>query len=622
MSPHRRRYPVGAELLDRAEAHVRVWAPDRQRVEIIERRPRDPRGYAAVALDREADGYFSGVVGFLEPGGLYSFRIDGAAELYPDPASRFQPDGPHGPSELVDASEFRWKDAGWRGVGQRGQVIYELHLGTFTREGTLAAAERELDGLRELGVTVVELMPVADFPGRFGWGYDGVNLWAPSRLYGRPDDLRHFIDRAHALGLGVILDVVYNHVGPDGNYLKAFSPHYFSDRYTNEWGDALNFDGPNNRPVREFFRENAAYWLDEFHFDGLRLDATQSIHDASEVHILAELVSRAREVAPGRSTYFVAENERQHALLARPRDQGGYGIDALWNDDFHHSAHVAATGHTEAYYTDYRGSPQEFISAIKWGYLYQGQHYSWQKQGRGRPALDLPATSFVTYLQNHDQVANSARGLRMQQIAEPSLVKALTALLLLAPPTPMLFQGQEFGASNPFLFFADHQPELAALVRKGRAEFLSQFPSLNDDEMRRNLADPSDPGTFERCKLDPDERRQNRHWLALHRDLLRMRRDDPAFAQQRSDRVHGSVLGGDAFLLRFCCERGDRLLCVNLGRDLELTPCPEPLLAPPEGRDWKLLWSSEAPHYGGGVAVAGPIDLLFRLPGRAAVVFG
>jgi maltooligosyltrehalose trehalohydrolase len=615
-----RRYPIGAEPHGDAGSALRVWAPERRTVSVVERRAGGARGQATFELEREDAGYFSGLVPFLRAGSLYGFRLDDEPALYPDPASRFQPDGPHGPSEVIDGTSYRWKDDGFGGVGARGQVIYELHVGTFTPEGTLAAAERELDALRDLGITVIELMPLADFPGRFGWGYDGVDFFAPCRLYGRPDDLRRFVDRAHALGLGVILDVVYNHAGPDGNFLRAFSPHYFSDRYTNEWGDALNFDGPDNAPVREFFRENAAYWVDEFHFDGLRLDATQSIHDASKIHILAEIAGRVREAAGPRKTYLVAENEPQHTRLVRAGSDGGFGLDALWNDDFHHSARVAVTGRAEAYYSDYRGTPQELISALRWGYLFQGQRYEWQKQPRGTPGLDLGAERFVTYIQNHDQVANSALGLRLHDLVDVGRLKALTALLLLAPPTPMLFQGQEFTASAPFLYFADHEPELAGKVRAGRADFLKQFPSLDSDAVRAALADPADPRTFERCKLDHSERERNSAIHALHRDLLRLRRTDPAFSCQERDRVHGAVLGREALLLRFLCDQGDRLLLVNLGPDLALEPAPEPLIAPPEGCRWRLLWSSEDPRYGSAATALPSDDRNWRLPAHAALV--
>src|SRR5438876_4536657 len=327
--PSRPRLPVGADIVA-GGVHFRVWAPRATRVDgVIERQAStDTRG-----LDAEPDGYFSTLVADLSDGALYRYRLDEQERLLPDPASRFQPQGPHGPSRVVDPDRFDWTDRGWRGVTRDGQVPYELHVGTFTCEGTWAAAMRELPALARLGVTVLEVMPVADFAGRFGWGYDGVDLFAPTRLYGEPDDFRRFVDRAHAAGLGVILDVVYNHIGPDGNYLTQFAADYFTDRYKNEWGEAINFDGPNAAPVREFFLTNAAYWIEEFHLDGLRLDATQQIFDHSPENILAAISRRVREAARGRATLIVAENEYQEARLVRPLDQGGYGIDALWNDD-------------------------------------------------------------------------------------------------------------------------------------------------------------------------------------------------------------------------------------------------------------------------------------------------
>jgi maltooligosyltrehalose trehalohydrolase len=325
-------------------------------------------------------------------------------------------------------------------------------------------------------------MPVADFPGRFGWGYDGVNFFAPTRLYGAPDDFRRFVDRAHALGLGVILDVVYNHFGPDGNYLAQFSEHYFTDRYACDWGAALNFDGPVANPVREFFVANAEHWIMEYHLDGLRFDATQAMHDHSEEHVLAAVQRRVREAAGSRSLFLVAENEDQLSELVRPPEQGGMGLDGVWNDDFHHSARVALTGNREAYYSDFHGTAQELLSAFRWGYLFQGQRHSYAKRPRGTSALDLPGRAFVNFLENHDQVANSGDGLRLHSIAPAGLHRALTALLLLAPGTPMLFQGQETGSTRPFLYFADHVQPLAGLVAKGRKKFLAQFASLAGPE--------------------------------------------------------------------------------------------------------------------------------------------
>jgi maltooligosyltrehalose trehalohydrolase len=606
---------VGAELHPAAGVHFRVWAPRRKRVDVV------LEGDESVhALASEGNGYFSGDVAVARAGTLYRYRLDGGAAL-PDPASRCQPAGPHGPSQVVDPDAFEWTDSAWKGPEIAGQVIYEMHVGTFTREGTWAAAARELESLAEVGITLIEMMPVAEFAGRFGWGYDGVDLFAPTRLYGAPDDLRRFVDRAHACGIGVILDVVYNHLGPDGNYLKEFAPDYFSDRYQNEWGEPLNYDGPRSEPVREFFVANAGYWIDEFHMDGLRLDATQQMFDASPVHVMREMTERVRAAARGRRTLVVAENEPQDVKLVAAVAEGGYGMDALWNDDFHHSARVALTTHNEAYLGDYRGTPQEFISSVKYGYLFQGQRYAWQKKRRGTPGLALSPCAFINYMQNHDQVANSALGLRCHQLASPGRYRALIALTLLAPGTPMLFQGQEFGASSPFLYFADHKPGLAEAVRKGRAEFVSQFPSIGESDMRERLADPGDAATFERCKLDLAERERNVHMLALHRDLLALRRNDPAFRAQRRRGVDGAVLGEQAFVLRYFDDEGDRLVLVNLGRDLRLVPAPEPLLAPPGGGSWKTSWSSEDPRYGGtGTPLVESEENGWFLPGESTVV--
>lgn len=612
-----RRFPIGAEVHPEG-IHCRLWAPGRRHVTAVV----EGGAVERVALSPDAHGCFAGWI----PGGAgtrYRFRLDEEPAIHPDPASRFQPEGPHGPSEAVDPSRFAWTDAAWRGVPLERAVIYEMHIGTFTPEGTWQAAMRELPALAELGVTVLEVMPVADFPGRFGWGYDGVDLFAPTHLYGRPDDMRRFVDRAHALGMAVILDVVFNHLGPDGNYLKAFSPDYFTDRYECEWGEALNFDGPNSGPVREFFLANAGYWITEFHLDGLRLDATQQIFDASEEHILTAIGRAVRQAAGDRATLIIAENEPQHACLVRLPKRGGYGLDAMWNDDFHHSATVALTGRREAYYSDYLGSAQELLSCAKWGFLYQGQRYMWQGKRRGTPCLDLEPAALVNFLQNHDQVANSARGRRGHLLTDPGRWRAATALMLLMPGTPMLFQGQEFAASSPFLYFADHKPELSRLVAKGRAEFLSQFPSVATAEMAALLPDPADPETFTRCRLDHAERERGGHaeTLTLHRDLLRLRREDPVLTVHERRAVDGAVLGEEALLLRFFGPAGaDRLLLVILGRELRLEPAPEPLLAPPEGREWRPLWSSEDPRYGGRGAAPPEADGAWRIPGHAALL--
>ncbi|WP_206107976.1 malto-oligosyltrehalose trehalohydrolase [Paludisphaera soli] len=606
---------MGAEIQD-GGVHFRVWAPGRKRVEVV---VEGPEG-TVVGLEPEAEGYHSGFAPGLAAGTRYKYRLDGEGP-YPDPASRFQPEGVHGPSEVVDPAAFAWSDAAWKGVELRGQVLYELHIGTFTAEGTWDAAVERLPRLVDLGVTVVEVMPVAEFAGAFGWGYDGVDLFAPYHVYGRPDAMRRFVDRAHALGLAVILDVVYNHLGPDGAYHSTFSADYLHNDRSNDWGDSLNFDGEGSGPVREFFASNAAYWIEEFHLDGLRLDATHAIHDASGEHIVATLTRLAREAAGGRSIILFSENEAQDVRMIRAPDEGGCGVDAAWNDDFHHAARVAATGRAEAYYADYRGTPQELLSAVKWGYLFQGQVVKWQQKRRGTFALDVPAERFLTYLENHDQVANSARGSRLKSLTSPGRYRAMTALHLLSPQTPMLFQGQELGSERPFLYFCDHHEELAAAVRDGRREELAGFGSTTLPELREHLFDPTAESTFLESKLiEPDDYRQAPEFRLI-RDLLKMRREDPIFRAQDSTRIHGSIIGPEAFVIRFFGESPDcRLILVNLGRDLYPAANTEPLLAPPPGHDWSVVWFSEHPLYGGSGIPPLEADQPWRAPGHSAVV--
>ena len=615
----KRLLPVGAEVLGDS-VHFRVWAPDSKSVHLLLSSFADLSSpLEGVKLQPEKEGYFSGSSATAKAGMHYKFRLDRGA--FPDPVSRFQPEGPLGASRIVDPRVFKWSDRAWQGVKREGQVIYEMHVGSFTQTGTWRSAIEELPELARIGITIIELMPVADFQGKFGWGYDGVNLFAPTHLYGGPDDMRAFVDSAHGLGLGVILDVVYNHLGPDGNFLPEFSEDYLSREHVSEWGNGLNFDGPNCAPVREFFIANARYWIEEFHIDGLRLDATQQILDSSPDHIIAALTRAVRSAGKGRGTYIVGENEPQHTKLVRPPKAGGYGIDSLWNDDFHHSAIVALTGKNEAYYTDYQGSAQEFVSAAKWGYLYQGQRYKWQKARRGTPSLDLHPSNFVTFIENHDQVANSLWGQRVHTVAKGGSLRAMTALLLLGPGTPMLFQGQEFAASTPFLYFADHNPQLAQAVAKGRAEFLRQFPSINSPEAAAFLPDPGSEETFLRCKLDFVDRKRNSGIYDLHSDLIAIRKSDPLIGKVQPGTFDGAVLNDSAFLLRFFGRsQDDRLLIVNLGAALQFDPAPEPLLAPPEGLLWDLRWSSEDPRYGGSGTPPVDSEDNWRIPANSAVL--
>jgi maltooligosyltrehalose trehalohydrolase len=509
-----RRLPVGAEVIE-GGIDFRVWAPRGEKVELFIEKPESH----FVPMSAEDGGYFSAMV--PDPGApvLYRFRVTGEESLLPDPASRFQPQGPHGSSEVIDPRRFAWTDQDWPGVSLEGRVIYELHVGTFTPEGNWRSAAQQLAELAAAEIGIVEMMPVAEFPGRFGWGYDGVDLFAPTHLYGRPDDLRHFVDEAHRQGLGVILDVVYNHLGPDGNCLKAYSQAYFTDRYQCEWGEALNFDGADARPVRDFFIANACYWIEEFHFDGFRLDVTQQIFDNSQPTIVAEIAENARRAAGRRKIVIMAENEPQRTELLRPVEQGGGGLDALWNDDFHHTMLVALTGKKEAYYSDYGGSPQEIVSAARHGFLYQGQRSRWQNHPRGTPSLGIEHARFVCYLENHDQVANSAWGSRLGQITSPGKHRAAMALLLLGPWTPLVFQGQEFSASTPFCYFADHKPQIAQATAAGRREFLSQFPSLAREPMRQLLAAPGREETFKKCRLDFRERQTNSRFYRMFQDV-------------------------------------------------------------------------------------------------------
>jgi maltooligosyltrehalose trehalohydrolase len=614
-----RRQPIGAEVIGKDETHFRVWAPKSREIDVVleDGTSSEPIFHP---LTPEAGGYFSGALN-VGAGSRYRVRVNRGENFYPDPASRFQPQGPHGPSCIVDPRQFRWADTNWPGVTLKGQVIYEMHIGTFTTEGTWRAAAEQLPELARIGITVVEMMPVADFPGTFGWGYDGVNLFAPSHLYGTPDDLRAFIDRAHSLGVAVILDVVYNHFGPDGNYLGIFSDDYLIREKENEWGNAINFDGPNSGPVREFFITNGRYWVEEFHLDGFRFDATHAIRDRSTEYIIGAVGRAAREAAGARSIILVAENDLQEAKMARSSREGGDDLDGMWNDDFHHSAVVALTGRNEAYFADYRGTPQEFISAVKYGFLYQGQARSWRKALRGTPTFGISPEVFVCFLENHDQIANTGPGQRLRFQTSPGRYRAMTALLLLGPWTPLLFQGQEFGASSPFLFFADiGDASVRDAIRKGRAEWLAPFLSLTDDQAWRTLPAPDDPEVFASCKLNFSERKNNRELYDLHIDLLKLRREDSRLRQQSSGGIDGAVLGPASFVLRyFSANNDDRLLLVNFGESHVLHPASEPLLAPPEGCRWETLWTSDSPRYGGTGSIALATQEQWILPAESAV---
>lgn len=589
----------------------RVWAPAATRLTLV----LDGTDHR---MAPDGDGYFRVDVP-ASAGQRYGFKLDDAAQILPDPASRSQPDGPHGLSAIVDPSRYAWTHDRWPVPRIEQQVLYELHAGTFTREGTWRAAASKLPALNEAGITTIEVMPVAEFPGRFNWGYDGVQWFAPFHGYGTPDDFRAFIDAAHGLGLGVILDVVYNHFGPDGNYLPRFAPALTSTTHPNEWGDALNFDGEGSDGVRAIVIANARYWIEEFRLDGFRLDATQQIFDDSAEHICAVLAREARAAAGARRILIFGEHEPQHAELVREPARGGWGLDAIWNDDFHHAAVVALTGARFAYYSDYTGDARELAACARHTFLFQGQHYPWQKNARGRPALDLPPTRAVCFLENHDQVANSVGGARLHQRSAPGAFRAMTALLLLGPWVPLLFQGQEFGSTRPFAYFADHGGELSRNVANGRREFMAQFRNTHDPDV--SLPAPHDAATFERCILDEAERAGNATWLALHRDLIALRSSDPALSAP-GRAADGAAIDAQRLVLRYGADAGpDRLLVVNLGATFDLAGVSEPLIAPPAAGPWRVIWHSERPAYGGsGMPPLEPSR--WEIPGQSAVLLG
>ena len=511
----------------------RVWAPRAEKVELVltaERRER---------LDGPDErGWFQADVGGVGPGDDYAFSLDGG-DPRPDPRSNWQPCGVHGPSRLVDHGAFPWTDDVWDGGVPLAQaVVYELHVGTFSPEGTYEGAIPRLDHLVALGVTAVELMPAADYPGRWGWGYDGVDLFAPRAAEGGPEGLKRLVDAAHARGLSVILDVVYNHLGPSGNYLGDFGP-YFTERYATPWGQAVNLDGPGSDAVREFVVDNARMWLRDYHVDGLRLDAIHAIVDTSATHILEELATKVHQLQPPR--FLIAESDLNDPRLVRDSEVGGYAIDAQWSDDFHHALHAVLTGERAGYYADF-GELGQLAKALRQGYVYDGGYSSYRRCRHGRAPTGIPATRFVGYLQNHDQVGNRAQGERSAALLDPDLLKLAAALVLLGPWVPMLFQGEEWAAGTPFLYFTDHDdPELGRAVTAGRRR---EFAAFGWDPTE--VPDPQDPRSFRRSKLDWGEVTRPGHaeLLDWHRRLIALRRATPALSDGRFADVH--VVDDDA----------------------------------------------------------------------------
>lgn len=562
--------PFGTELLDDHRVRFRFWAPGADRADVC---LGEGAAEAVLPMAAEQEGWFGIVTDMATVGTLYRFRVNGDLRV-PDPASRFQPQDVHGPSEVIDPCAWEWQDSHWHGRPWEEAVIYELHVGTFTPQGTFAAAMEKLDHLVNLGVTAIEIMPVADFPGARNWGYDGVLLYAPDSRYGRPEDLKALVDAAHARGLMVFMDVVYNHFGPEGNYLHAYAPQFFTTRHKTPWGAAINYDGEHSRWVRQFVIHNALYWLEEYHLDGLRLDAVHAIVDDSQPDLLTELAERVRATfGDRRHIHLVLENDHNSAHhLTRDEKQKPLWYTAQWNDDIHHVLHVLLTGEKGGYYSDYSDDPMYYLgSCLTDGFAYQGQRSRYRDdQPRGEPSKHLPPSAFVSFLQNHDQIGNRAMGERIGALTRPEALRAATCLLLLAPEPPLLFMGQEWNSSQPFLFFCDFGPELAESVINGRREEFARFPEFSDPSARERIPNPLSPETFTRSMLDWNEINEPEHhaWFELHRHLLglRQRRLVPRLHNMKGGEKTFTKLTEHALSARWTLGDGSELFVLaNLG---------------------------------------------------------
>lgn len=562
--------PFGAALLPSGGVRFRLWAPGAEKVSLC--LERDGKKLF-LPMPRREEGWFHLETEEAAKGSRYSFQL-ASGLLVPDPASRFQPTDVHGPSEVIAPADFAWHDDAWHGRSWEEAVLYELHVGSFSEQGSFAGVEQRLDYLAELGITAIELMPVAAFPGRCNWGYDGVLPFAPAESYGRPEDLKKLIATAHARGLMVLLDVVYNHFGPEGNYLHHYAPQFFTERYQTAWGTAINFDGPGNYWVRRFFIENALYWLSEYHFDGLRLDAVHAIHDRSRPDILEELATAVRAHVPGqRRIHLILENDRNQARYLRRNRDGTPGCyTAQWNDDLHHCLHVLLTGETSGYYRDYAEAPiRQLARCLAEGFAFQGEASPYRDNApRGEPSRDLPSDAFVAFLQNHDQIGNRALGERLSLLADPAALRATLAMLLLAPSPPLLFMGEEWGSRQPFPFFCDFARELAAQVSEGRRQEFAGFPEFSTPENRARIPDPAAAETFLSAKLDwhglDTKEGGARH--DYYRQLLRLRRREivPRIPALQPGKNLWRPLGETGLTVCWPLQTGENLLLfANLG---------------------------------------------------------
>jgi maltooligosyltrehalose trehalohydrolase len=556
--------PVGATV--RAEGvNFRFWAPAAKKVELV------TEDGLTQEMQRDAHGFYECFAPGLTAGTLYRYRIN-SETFVADPVSRYQPQDVDGPSEVIDPASYNWRNTAWRGRPWREAIIYELHIGTFTEGGTYASATERLDSLVELGITAIELLPLAEAPGKCNWGYDGVFMYAPERCYGRPDDLKAFIDAAHDRGLMVFLDVVYNHFGPQGNYLNVYAPNFFTNKRKTPWGSAIHIDGASQQPVRDFFTNNALQWLNEYRFDGLRFDAVQEIHDPSDPPFIKYLANTIRTATPrDRHVHLILENDdNNETLLSRHKGRDNR-YDAQWNDDVHHALHVIATGERIDYYRDYSYDPVgQVLRALSEGFAYQGEFSRVRGRNRGTKSTDLPGLSFIIFLQNHDQIGNRAFGDRLGHLARPQTLAALIPLVCLTPMIPMLFMGDEWNASSPFLYFCDFEPDLAKAVREGRRREFAGFPGFATASDLHAIPDPGDPKTFAASTLKWEERGQSKHaaWVRYYQEVLRIRRREiiPRLRGLGSIPTMATRLSNHAFLINYTLRDASTLSIVaNLG---------------------------------------------------------
>ena len=583
---------LGANYLGNDRTGFVVWAPFREQVEVHITTPRD----WYVSLERDDLGYFYGIVDGVRPGSLYFFRLDGGSE-FPDPASRYQPQGVHGPSQVIQHFE---EDKKWKGIPLSKYIIYELHVGTYTSEGTFDAVIERLDELKQLGITAIELMPVAQFPGSRNWGYDGVLLYAVQDSYGGPDGLKRLVNACHQRNIAVVLDAVYNHIGPEGNHLAKFGP-YFTERYHTPWGAAINFDGSDSDEVRRFFIENALYWVTEYQIDALRLDALHAILDISSYTFIEEMAAAVHERARqlNRNIYLIGESSANFARLVRSVEQGGYGLDAQWNDDFHHAVHVLLTGENTGYYQDF-GELSQLVKAFREGFAYSGEYSPYRRHRHGTSSKDIPAERFVVFAQNHDQVGNRARSERLSQLVSYEALKLAAGIVLFSPYIPLLFMGEEYGETAPFPYFVSHsEPGLIEAVRKGRREEFAAFRWCNE------IPDPQDEATFIGARLNHKLREGGWHEVIYeyYREIIRLRKAVPALSNLSKDEMEVSAFkAGRALYIRRWHKDSETVIIYNLNDSISMID-----LSLPGGRWRKLLDSAEEKWLGKGSTIASRI---------------